>query len=69
VVDGLADVSLDGQTTPGWPEPGSYPVRECLPCIFCEEWEDGPYAERDLDAFEARLVTFCAHDPRVAASS
>jgi hypothetical protein len=38
----------------GWPEPRSYPVRECLLCILNEEWEHRLYAERDLDALEAR---------------
>jgi hypothetical protein len=58
VVDGLTDESLDGDTEavegPGWPEPGSYPVRECLLCILNEEWEHRLYAERDLAALAAR---------------
>jgi hypothetical protein len=58
VVDGLTDESLDGHTTPvegpGWPEPRSYPVRECLSVILNEEWEHRLYAERDLDALENR---------------
>jgi len=58
VVDDLTDKSLDGHTEPvdaaGWPEPRSYPVRECLLCILNEEWEHRLYAERDLDALEAR---------------
>jgi hypothetical protein len=29
-------------------------VRECLLCILNEEWEHRLYAERDLDALEAR---------------
>jgi hypothetical protein len=29
-------------------------VRECLLCILDEEWEHRLYAERDLDALEAR---------------
>ncbi|MGH3740527.1 MAG: DinB family protein [Micromonosporaceae bacterium] len=57
VVDGLTDESLDGHTTPvegpGWPEPRSYPVRECLLVILNEEWEHRLYAERDLDILEA----------------
>ena len=58
VIEGLTDESLRGQTEPvegpGWPEPRSYPVRECLLCILNEEWEHRLYAERDLDALEAR---------------
>ncbi len=58
VIEGLTETSLDGHTEPvegpGWPEPRSYPVRECLLCILNEEWEHRQYAERDLDAIEAR---------------
>ena len=58
VVDGLTDESLRGHTEPvegpGWPESRSYPVRECLLIILNEEWEHRLYAERDLDALEAR---------------
>lgn len=58
VIDGLTDESLDGHTepvqAPGWPESRSYPVREGLLCILNEEWEHRLYAERDLDALEAR---------------
>jgi hypothetical protein len=58
VIDDLTDESLDRHTkpveAPGWPEPRSYPVRECLLCILNEEWEHRLYAERDLDALEAR---------------
>jgi hypothetical protein len=58
VIEGLTDASLDGHTEPvegpGWPPPRSYPVRECLLCILSEEWEHRLYAERDLDALEAR---------------
>jgi DinB superfamily/Pentapeptide repeats (8 copies) len=58
VIDGLTDESLRGHTEPvegpGWPEPRSYPVRECLLCILNEEWEHRLYAERDLDALETR---------------
>ncbi|HCT79956.1 MAG TPA: hypothetical protein DGG94_06420 [Micromonosporaceae bacterium] len=58
VIDGLTDTSLDGHTEPvegpGWPEPRGYPVRECLLIILNEEWEHRLYAERDLDALEAR---------------
>jgi len=58
VIDGLTDESLNGDTKPvegpGWPESRSYPVRECLLIILNEEWEHRRYAERDLDALEAR---------------
>jgi uncharacterized damage-inducible protein DinB len=58
VIDGLTDASLAGCTEPvegpGWPRPRSYPVRECLLVILNEEWEHRLYAERDLDALEAR---------------
>lgn len=58
VIDGLTEESLDAHTKPvegpGWPEPRSYPVRECLLVILNEEWEHRLYAERDLDALEAR---------------
>jgi hypothetical protein len=58
VIDGLSEESLDGHTKavegPGWPEPRSYPVRECLLVVLNEEWEHRLYAERDLDALEAR---------------
>jgi len=57
VIDGLTDESLNGGTEPvegvGWPEPRSYPVRECLLTVLNEEWEHRLYAERDLDALEA----------------
>jgi hypothetical protein len=57
VIDGLTDEMLDSDTdpveAPGWPAPGSYPVRECLLCILNEEWEHRLYAERDLNALEA----------------
>ena len=58
VIAGLTGDSLDGHTEPvggpGWPRPRSYPVRECLLCILSEEWEHRLYAERDLDALQAR---------------
>ena len=47
---------MAGDTTPveghGWPEPRSYPVRECLLVILNEEWEHRLYAERDLDLLD-----------------
>jgi hypothetical protein len=58
VVDGLTDESLAADTkpveAPGWPPPRSFPVRECLLVILNEEWEHRLFAERDLDALEAR---------------
>jgi hypothetical protein len=58
VVDGLTPESLDGHTAPmqmpGWPEPVSHPVRQCLLTVLNEEWEHRLYAERDLDALEAQ---------------
>jgi hypothetical protein len=58
VVDGLTDETLGSETKPvvgpGWPEPRSYPVWECLLTVFNEEWEHRLYAERDLNALEAR---------------
>jgi hypothetical protein len=59
VIGSLTSEALDGHTEPvegpGWPQPRSYPVRECLLCILNEEWEHRLYAERDLDAISARL--------------
>jgi hypothetical protein len=56
LVDGLTEEQLDGCTTPvdapGWPQPRSYPVRECLLVVLNEEWEHRLYAERDLDALD-----------------
>jgi hypothetical protein len=58
VIDGLTDASLAGHTEPvegpGWPQPRSYPVRECLLIVLNEEWEHRLYAERDLAALERR---------------
>jgi hypothetical protein len=60
VIEGLTDASLDGHTEAvegsGWPEPRSYPVRECLLTVLNEEWEHRLYAERDLDALRARTA-------------
>jgi len=39
---------------PGWPEPRSYPTRDCLLCILNEEWEHRLCAERDLEALALR---------------
>jgi uncharacterized protein YjbI with pentapeptide repeats len=53
----LTDETLASHTTPvtgpGWPEPRSYPVRECLTCILSEEWMHRVYAERDLAVLES----------------
>ena len=58
LIDGLTEETLGSDTKPvegpGWPRPRSYPVRECLLTILNEEWEHRLYAERDLDALEAR---------------
>jgi DinB superfamily/Pentapeptide repeats (8 copies) len=58
VIDGLTGLSLDSDTEPvagpGWPPPRSFTVRECLLCILNEEWEHRLYAERDLQALDAR---------------
>lgn len=57
-VDELTDERLAADTVPvegpGWPEPESFPVRECLLTILNEEWWHRRFAERDLDALEAR---------------
>jgi hypothetical protein len=57
-VDGLTGESLDALTKPveepGWPRYRAYPVRKCLLVVLNEEWEHRLYAERDLDALEAR---------------
>jgi hypothetical protein len=58
VIDGLTDESLAGHTEPvegpGWPPPESFPVREVLLVVLNEEWHHRLFAERDLDALEAR---------------
>ncbi len=58
VIDSLTDESLAADTEPvegpGWPRPRSYPVRQCLRVVLNEEWEHRRFAERDLDALEAR---------------
>jgi hypothetical protein len=57
-VDNLTEEQLSADTepveAPGWPEPRAYPVKECLLTILNEEWEHRLYAERGLDALEAR---------------
>jgi hypothetical protein len=56
VLNALTPETLDGHTgpvqMPGWPEPVSHPVRQCLLTVLNEEWEHRLYAERDLDALE-----------------
>jgi hypothetical protein len=51
VIEGLTGASLDSHTEPvegpGWPQPRSYPVRECQLCTLNEEWEHRLYAERE----------------------
>jgi hypothetical protein len=58
VIDGLTEESLDAETDPAlgpvWGPPRSFPVRECLRVILNEEWHHRLFAERDLDALEAR---------------
>jgi hypothetical protein len=58
VIEGLTEESLAGHTEPvegpGWPEPRSYPVRECLLTVLNEEWEHRLYAERDLAILRSR---------------
>ncbi len=55
---GLTDEALAADTEPvpgpGWPEPRSYPVRQCLLVVLNEEWWHRQYAERDLDVLVAR---------------
>ena len=61
IIAGLTDESLDSDTTPveapGWPESRSRRLRVVLLHLFQEEWEHRLYAERDLDALEARTLT------------
>jgi uncharacterized damage-inducible protein DinB len=58
VIEDLTEETLAADTVPvhapGWPEPRSYPVRDCLLIVLNEEWEHRLYAERDLDALEGR---------------
>lgn len=54
----LTDEQLAGSTepvrAPGWPKPGSFPVRELLAIVINEEWWHRQLAERDLDALHGR---------------
>jgi hypothetical protein len=58
VIASLTEEKLASMTEPvagpGYPEPDSYPVGECLRTVLSEEWEHRLYAERDLDVLEAR---------------
>jgi uncharacterized damage-inducible protein DinB len=58
VIDGLTDESLAAHTEPvegpGWPPPRSFEVRECLLVTLNEEYYHRQFAERDLDALQAR---------------
>jgi hypothetical protein len=60
LLGGLTDESLDADTTPvegpGWPQPRSYPVRECLLIVLNEEWCHRQFAERDLAVLESRAA-------------
>jgi hypothetical protein len=73
VVDDLTDDHLDGHTEPvagpGWPEPNSYPVRECLLCILNEEWQHRLYAERDLEAMASKHRVATRPGPELPVSS
>jgi hypothetical protein len=42
---------------PGWREPRSYGVRECLLCILSEEREHRGYSERDLATLTAQTAS------------
>jgi hypothetical protein len=59
VIEGLTEEGLAARTTPvvgpGYPEPDSYPVADCLGTVLIEEWEHRLYAERDLDVLQDRL--------------
>lgn len=54
----LTDETLGSMTEPvmepGYPEPESFPVRDCLEVILSEEWEHRLYAERDFDVLDSR---------------
>jgi hypothetical protein len=58
VMAALTDEQLGGETepltSPGYPPPGSYPVRRCLRAILNEEWLHRQFAERDIAVLEAR---------------
>jgi DinB superfamily/Pentapeptide repeats (9 copies) len=57
----LTDEELAGRTEPlvgaGWPPEGeTFVVKDCLDVLVNEEWWHRRFAERDLDALEARLA-------------
>lgn len=56
VINGLTDDKLAAMTEPvsgpGYPESGSYSVRECLLGVIDEEWAHRQYALRDLAILE-----------------
>jgi hypothetical protein len=58
VIADLTDEKPAGMTRPvmepGYPEPESFAVRECLLNILNEEWEHRLYAERDFDVLESQ---------------
>lgn len=58
VIADLTDERLASRTEPvaepGYPEPESFTVLECLQVVLDEEWEHRLYAERDLDVLESR---------------
>lgn len=59
VLRDLTKEDLAGRTepvdAPGYPPPDAYRVDRVLRCVLGEEWEHRLFAERDLDALEARL--------------
>jgi hypothetical protein len=55
---GLTDDALEEGSVsvrgPGYPRPGTYPVRRCALALVNEEWHHRRYAERDLAILEDR---------------
>jgi hypothetical protein len=70
VIEGLTEEGLAASTEPvvgpGYPDPGSYPVVECLRTVLNEEWQHRLYAERDLDIL---LGASTSDDPAGAGAS
>lgn len=58
VITDLTDETLAARTEPvterGYPEAGSYSIRECLLGVIDEEWCHRLYAERDLGILKSR---------------
>jgi hypothetical protein len=58
VIAELTEDQLNSMTTPvptpGYPQSGSYLVRDCFVAVLSEEWEHRLYAERDLDVLTSR---------------